>query len=220
MYFNRLAPAYGHAYFALTIPRPFGFSPVKTQLNSVSPWAATFALSMIVVAASDYYKRRYISILPLSLISTVGLVVLLAVRYNVNAGYGALSLAAMGQYVAGPIIACWFGTNRESQMTCYSDSMVQHSLSPVDRHLRHSVGSCGLLIATFTFVARDVPKCIKGYSLFLGFIGFCTVCCTVCFFALIPENQRRAKGLSEHSGKSQGEKTKLGDLNLGRRYML
>src|ERR1700744_5829479 len=38
MYFSLLAPAYGYAYFAPTILRTFGFSPVKTQLYSVPPW--------------------------------------------------------------------------------------------------------------------------------------------------------------------------------------
>lgn len=114
MYFSLVVPAVGYAYFAPAILRSLGFSPVKTQLYSVPPWVATFALSMLVAIASDYYKRRYIFILPLMLISVVGMVILLTVHNNVNVRYGALFLAAMGEYAAAPIIICWFGTNSES----------------------------------------------------------------------------------------------------------
>jgi len=81
-------------------------------------------------------------------------------------------------------------------------------------------GNCGGIIATFTFLAKDAPKYTKGYSLSLGFIGFSAVCCTIYFFALNSENRKRARGESEHSGKSQEEKARLGDLNPDYRYML
>ena len=81
-------------------------------------------------------------------------------------------------------------------------------------------GNCGGTIATFTFLAKDAPKYVKGYSLSLGFLAFSATCCTVYFFALVFENRKRAKGLSEHSGKSRDEKARLGDLNPDYRYML
>jgi len=81
-------------------------------------------------------------------------------------------------------------------------------------------GNCGGTIATFSFLAKDAPKYIKGYSLSLGFTGFSAVCCTIYFLALVSENRKRAGGLSEHSGKNEKEKAKLGDLNPDYRYML
>ena len=81
-------------------------------------------------------------------------------------------------------------------------------------------GNCGAIISTFSYMAKDAPKFVKGYCLSLGFIGLSAVSCTLYFFALIAENRKRAKGLSEHSGKSEEEKVKLGDLNPDYRYML
>jgi len=81
-------------------------------------------------------------------------------------------------------------------------------------------GNCGGTIATFSFLAKDAPKYVKGYSLSLGFFGLAAICCTLYFFALISENRKRAEGLSEHSGKSEEEKGRLGDLNPDYRYML
>ena len=75
-------------------------------------------------------------------------------------------------------------------------------------------------MATFSFLSNDAPKYIKGYSLCLGFITFSCIFSTFYFFALMAENRKRANGLSEHSGKSEEEKARLGDLNPDYRYML
>jgi hypothetical protein len=81
-------------------------------------------------------------------------------------------------------------------------------------------GGAGAIIATFSFLATDAPNYTKGYTICLASIGFSAICCTLYLFALISENQKRARGLSEHSGKSKEEKAKLGDLNPDYRYML
>ena len=81
-------------------------------------------------------------------------------------------------------------------------------------------GNFAVPIATFSVVASDAPKYIRAYSLSLAFLGFTAICCTLYLFALISENRKRAKGLSEHSGRSQEEKGELGDLNPDYRYML
>ena len=124
MYFGLIVSGYGYAFFAPTIIRSFGYSPVKTQLYSVPPWAVTFVMSMIVATASDYYKRRFIFILPMLLVSVVGIIVLLNVHDDVSVKYGALFLVIMGQYVTGPIISCWFTSNGGSMRTFPSDPIV------------------------------------------------------------------------------------------------
>ena len=101
-------------------------------------------------------------------------------------------------------------------------------LSKVGGHLRRSVGvafqvgfgNCGGIIATFSFLAKDAPKYVRGYSICLGFLGLAAISCTLYCFALISENTNRARGLSEHYGKSDEEKARSGDLNPDYRYML
>jgi len=75
-------------------------------------------------------------------------------------------------------------------------------------------------ISTFSVLAGDAPRYIRAYSLSLGFTGFTAICCTLYLLTIISENRKRAMDLSEHSGKSQEEKAKLGDLNPDYRYML
>ena len=123
MYFGLIVPGYGYAYFAPTIIRSFGLSPVKTQLYSVPPWVASFVMGMIVATTSDYYKRRYIFVLPLMLVSVIGMIILLTVRDDMHARYGALFLGIMGLYSAVSIIVCWLSTNRESRSIHSTDSI-------------------------------------------------------------------------------------------------
>ena len=123
-YFGLIVPGAGYAYFAPAIIRSLGYSPVMTQLYSVPPWAVSFALSMAAATASDYYKRKYIFILPLLLISVAGLIVLLNVHDSVSVRYGALFISMMGGYAALPIILCWLSVNRESTLMTDSDFIV------------------------------------------------------------------------------------------------
>jgi len=116
-YFGMAVPGYSYAFFAPTILRSLGYSPTMTQLYSVPPTAAAFVVSMIVATASDYYKRRYIFILPLLLISSVGIITLLNVHDGVSVRYGMLCLILIGQAGAVPIIIVWFNANRESTST-------------------------------------------------------------------------------------------------------
>ena len=122
-YFGLIVPAYGYAYFSPTIIRSLGYSPVKTQLYSVPPWVATFALSMIAAIASDHYKKKYILILPLLLVSVTGIIILLNVHHSVNVRYGALFLYIMGVPSALPIVLCWFSVNREKSTVSF-DSII------------------------------------------------------------------------------------------------
>ena len=55
-----------------------------------------------------------IFILPMMLITVVGMIVLLNVHNSVNVRYRALFLVVMGEYAAAPIVVCWFSANRES----------------------------------------------------------------------------------------------------------
>ena len=113
-YFGLIVPGYCMAFFAPTIIRSLGYSPVKTQLYSVPPTAAVFVLNIIVAIVSDYYKRRYIFILPALLVSAIGIIVLLNVHEGVGVRYGALFLVSIGPAAASPIIVCWYSANRKS----------------------------------------------------------------------------------------------------------
>lgn len=82
MYFGLIVPAYGYAYFAPSIIRTYGYSPIQTQLHSVPPWAAAFGFSMLVAALSDKLRHRFaFTIIPIC-IAISGFAVLMNVHHN------------------------------------------------------------------------------------------------------------------------------------------
>lgn len=103
----------GYAYFAPSIIRSLGHSPIKTQLYSVPPWAVSFGMSMIVAIFSDWFKMRYIFIIIPSAVALVGYAMLISIHHQVNAMYAALFLAVAGNFSAMPVIICWFSSNCE-----------------------------------------------------------------------------------------------------------
>ena len=106
----------GYAYFAPSIIRSLGHSPIGTQLYSVPPWIASFGLGMAIATFSDWFRMRYIFIIIPSAVGLVGYAMLISIHNNVNAMYAALFLAVSGNFAAMPVIICWFNSNCE----CFS----------------------------------------------------------------------------------------------------
>lgn len=71
---------------------------------------------MIIAAFSDKLRHRYVFVLIPIAITLVGYIILLKVHDNVHLQYGALFLAAAGNYSAMPVVVCWFNSNRESSL--------------------------------------------------------------------------------------------------------
>jgi len=111
MYFGLIVPAYGYAFFAPSIIATYGYSPIRTQLFSVPPWACAFAFAMIIAFLSDKFKHRFLFALIPICVSITGFGILITVHNNYHLEYAALFLVTMGTYSAMPVIVCWFNMN-------------------------------------------------------------------------------------------------------------
>ncbi len=78
----------------------------------------------------------------------------------------------------------------------------------------------GGIIAVFSFLTKDAPRYIPGYSISISFIVLSLLSCTVYFVGVSWENRTRdrlqASGASAHL--SEEEKKQMGDLNPDYRY--
>ncbi|KAI5795319.1 major facilitator superfamily domain-containing protein [Peziza echinospora] len=215
MYLGMLVPAYGYAYFAPSIVKSFGYGAIETQLRSVPPWVASFVYAMVIAIFSDKIKHRFLFAFVSILIAMAGLIILLCVHDDRNVKYGALFLVTSGCYGAMPVIVCWFNTN-----------LGGHHRRAVGTAWQIGFGNIGGIIATYTFVAAEAPRYVKGYSLGLGFLGLALMSLTAYFFAIKIENHKRDIGTSKYSNPeilatmSEVEKKKLGDLNPDYRYLI
>ena len=81
----------------------------------------------------------------------------------------------------------------------------------------HAVGG---IIATFSFLSKDAPKYIPGYSVCIGFIALSLLSCTVYYVGITWENRQRDKlqpqGAYDHL--SPDERKNMGDLDPDYRY--
>ncbi|RDX56433.1 MFS general substrate transporter [Lentinus brumalis] len=209
MYLGLIVPAYGYAYFAPTIIQSLGYGAIRTQLLSVPPWACAFALAMLSATFSDWLRMRYVFVLATTAVSITGFIILLVVHDNRHLQYAALFLAAMGTYSAMPIIVCWFNTN-----------LGGHHRRAVGTAFQVGFGNIGGIIAVFSFLAKDAPKYIPGYSIAIAFIAISLVANTVYFLGVSWENRRRDRQAADgvHAHLSEDEKKRMGDLNPDYRY--
>ncbi|KAH8730182.1 major facilitator superfamily domain-containing protein [Phaeosphaeriaceae sp. PMI808] len=208
MYFGLIVPAYGYAYFSPAIIQSYGYSPIQTQLHSVPPWAAAFGFSMLVAFFSDKAKHRYLfAIFPIS-VCISGFAILISVHNHREVQYAALFLVAMGAYTAMPVIVCWFNMN-----------LGGHHRRAVGSAWQIGFGNIGGIIATFSFLPKDRPYYIPGYSISISFVCLSALSCTAYYVMCSWQNRKRAKSV-RNVGLTEYEKMELGDMNPEYRYLL
>ena len=146
------------AYFAPTIVKTLGYSTVQTQLHTVPPTAAAFALCLAMAYLSDHMQLRSPFVAFGFALTIAGLALLMTVQHNFSALYAGLCLVAMGAFAAGPIIVCWYVMNLQG-----------HSERNIGTAWMISFGNSGGIVATFSFLSKDAPRYHTGYSICMAF---------------------------------------------------
>ncbi|KAF8185966.1 MFS general substrate transporter [Pholiota molesta] len=103
---------YGLALFLPSIVNQLGFSPSKSQLLSVGPFAAGFFVTLFSAYWSDRYQSRGIANAMITTISVVGYALYLSAESKFVA-YGALYLMVPGIYATAPVLGAWMANNSE-----------------------------------------------------------------------------------------------------------
>ncbi|KAH9901492.1 major facilitator protein [Cubamyces lactineus] len=214
MYLGILVPSYSCTYFAPTIIQTFGHSTITTQLLSVPPALCASITTMAVAVASDRAGRRFAFLLPGALFALAAFVVLLVVHDAPGAQYAMLFVAESGAAAASPIVLCWFETN-----------LGNHHRRAVGVATQVGFGNIGGIIAAYSFLAKDSPRYIPGFSISLAFTALAILAACGYYLAIVAENRRRDRlAWQEESGVPvsttlcQEEKERLGDLNPEYRY--
>jgi MFS family permease len=208
MYFGLIVPAYGYAYFSPTIIQGYGYSPIQTQLHSVPPWAAAFGFSMLVAYFSDKLKHRFLfTIFPIC-VCISGFAILLTVHNHRQVQYAALFLVAMGAYTAMPVIVCWFNMN-----------LGGHHRRAIGSAWQVGFGNIGGIIAVYSFLKKDGPRYIPGYSISIAFVCLSALSCVTYFVMCSWQNRKRNKSVRD-VGLTEYEKMELGDMSPDYRYLL
>lgn len=72
---------------------------------------------------------------------------------------------------------------------------------------------------SFTFLTKDAPRYVPGYSICIAFVILSTIASIIYFIAVMSQNRKKAKSPRDFS-MSEADKAALGDLSQDYRYQL
>ncbi len=179
------------SYFAPTIVKTLGYSTVQTQLHTVPPFAAAFALCIITAYLSDRLRLRFPFIAFSIALTITGLAILMTVHHHFHAQYAALFLVAMGAFSTGPVVICWFVMNLRG-----------HTERNVGSAWMIGFGNCGGIVATFTFLAKDGPYYHTGYSICMSMVCVGALAAVV-YAGLVMNDNRKDRAIAEGKGERE-----------------
>ncbi|KAF8963255.1 MFS general substrate transporter [Flammula alnicola] len=112
LYFIGGTNLYGLALFLPSIVNELGFSPNKSQLLSVGPYAVGFFVTLLLAYVSDKYKTRFVPLVVVCTLAVAGYAMFF-VAESKHMAYGALYLMVPGVYARTPVISAWISNNSE-----------------------------------------------------------------------------------------------------------
>jgi len=101
---------YGLAYFAPSIVNTLGYSPTRTQLMTVPPYACSFVVNIGTAFLSDRYRQRGLATIGISIIALIGYAMYLGSTHK-GVIYAALFFQVTGAYGAAPTLSAWNANN-------------------------------------------------------------------------------------------------------------
>ncbi|CCO30344.1 putative transporter C1002,16c [Rhizoctonia solani AG-1 IB] len=184
---------FGLAFFAPSIVNSLGYSPVRTQLMTVPPYAVSFVVSLVLAYISDRYKLRGPVLFVTGIIATAGYALYLT-QTNKHVLYGSLFLQIPGVYASAPTLSAWMANNALP----YYKRATAVALAFVFSNL-------GGIVSTWIF--PDPPRYTTATRLNLACAAGLCVFAVVIDLYLIAQNKRKAKILASPDYGRNGEDT-------------
>ncbi|KAG8763389.1 Proteasome subunit alpha type-4 [Ceratobasidium sp. 423] len=195
---------FGLAFFAPTIVNSLGYSPIRTQLMTVPPYAVSFVVSLALAYISDRYKLRGPVLFVTGLIATAGYAIYLTTT-DKHTLYGSLFLQIPGVYASAPTLSAWMANNAQP----YYKRATAVALAFVFSNL-------GGIVSTWIF--PDPPRFTTATRLNLAFaVGLCVFAVIIDLY-LIAQNRRKAEILVSPDYGRDGEDSAEEQQRLGDRH--
>jgi predicted MFS family arabinose efflux permease len=193
----------GMAYFAPTIIRSMGYSPIRTQLMSVPPYAATFVISVAVAILSDRWGQRGYCLLFSGILAFAGYIIFYT-STDTAVLYGSIVLQTVGAFTGAPAATTWIVNNVQP-----------HYKRSTAIGLVTSMANFGGILSAWIY--DGPPKFRKATKINLASsIGLC-VLAVVTRVWLVMQNKRkeeeRARRQRLESEEEEAERRRLGDTH-------
>ena len=193
---------FGLAYFTPTILLSMGYSPIRTQLMSVPPYATTFVLSVVIAILADRWGQRGYCLFLSGVLAMAGYILFLTSTHT-SVLYGSLFLQTLGAFNAASAGSTWVVNNVQPH---YKRSAVVG--------LTMATTNLGGILSTWIF--DDPPRFRKGTKINLGFsVGLCVLAIVNRVWLMVQNKRKEGKRAQRHPlGSEKEEEAKrrcLGD---------
>ncbi|KAG5292581.1 MFS transporter [Histoplasma ohiense] len=202
---------YGLSYFTPSIVQALGYSPTKTQLLTVPPFACAFVATMIAAYFADRYKQRGITSICTSTIALVGAGLGLKGR-SIASRYASIFLLVTGIYATAPSFISWM-TNNTSGHVRRATAIAMAFVST----------NSGGIVSTWIYPRKDTPYYVFAAKFNLAVLVITIVLCGVQVWWLMTLNRRKKEKPDEVLGDVAGmglevQLDRLGDRHPEYRY--
>ncbi|KAK2467198.1 hypothetical protein APHAL10511_000747 [Amanita phalloides] len=198
---------YALAYFSPSIVQELGFTAARAQLMSVPPFAAAFAVCMILAYISDHYRCRGIISIVSSLLALIGFAMFLG-SHNRHVQYGSLFFSITGAYSGAATLSTWNANNA-----------TPHTRRATTIAIGFIMTNAGGILATWLLGALSpAPRYTKATITLLAFSVVMLVLSLINLVYLWDQNKR--KRFAQQRMSREEEKPGLGDKSVWFEYNL
>ncbi|KAK0202234.1 major facilitator superfamily domain-containing protein [Desarmillaria ectypa] len=194
VFFFSGAVLFGLAFFTPSIVQSLGYTAARSQLMSVPPFAAAFALSMTTAYLCDRFHIRGIVCIVTSIMALIGFIMFLT-SSSANTRYGSLFLSIPGVYTSAPMLSTWNSTN--------SAPHVRRATAIAIGFMMTSAG--GILSTWLMGSLSTAPKYVLGTGVMVAFSGGMTVGSALCLGYFVWMNQRKRMMLGQEVKGMDGD---------------
>lgn len=206
---------FGLAYFSPSIVRAMGYSPIRTQLMSVPPYASALVLTLITAYFSDKYNARGIAMLVTYFLALIGCIMFYVGR-SIGVRYTGLFILLSGVYANVPCLVAWIPNNTAG-----------HARRATAIAMTCIFNNAGGIISTWIYPTKDAPYYLPAARAMLSLTCVAIAVTALAMFLYWKGNQQkddpeyREKLMGDVAGMSFGEQLdKLGDKHPDYRYIL
>ncbi|PBK63057.1 MFS general substrate transporter [Armillaria solidipes] len=176
IFFFSGAVLFGLAFFTSSIVQSLGYTAARSQLMSVPPFAAAFALSMTTAYLCDRFHIRGLVCVATSIIALIGFIIFLA-----NTRYGSLFLSIPGVYTSAPTLSTWNSTNSAPHLRRATAIAIGFMMT-----------SAGGILSTWLMGSLSTaPKYVLGTRVMVAFSGGMAVGSALCLGYFVWMNQKK-----------------------------
>ncbi|KAJ8081895.1 hypothetical protein PM082_007741 [Marasmius tenuissimus] len=216
IYFGLNASLASTSAFFPTIMTTFGYSPSKSQLMTVPPYAVAAIVLTSLSALSDRLQTRGIFMMFATALGGIGYLwvpkidsvttslkgiytrILVVVPNNIKARYFATFCITSGTYTGIGIIIAWYAHNLGSE-----------TKKATGVPMFMAIGQCGSVLGSHLLPKTEGPRYTKGFAVCCALEFLATLCALILTISYRTDNARRDK---EYGVPDPNEKVDVSEL--------